>query len=114
MYQLEASLLDDISKVAYHMVEEVKNFFNLWKSGEIYIPKPALRAMGRRYLALRDAPELTIQQVYEFGRLYAFFCLLYPPDGEIPSVAGMAIDYCNLLTLRELSPAPSDEILLMS
>jgi hypothetical protein len=106
MYELQSSLLDDFSKVAYHMVEEVKNFYELWKSGKVYIPLSALRAMGRRYLVLRDAPELTMQQVYEFGRLYAFFCLMYPPDGDIPTVAGMAIDYCNLLTLREVSPAP--------
>ncbi len=104
MYELQESLLDDFSKVAYHTVEEVKNFFELWKSGKIYIPKAGLRAMGRRYLTLRDAETITIQEVFEFGRLYAFFCLMYPPDGEIPSVAGMAIDYCNLLTLRELAP----------
>lgn len=113
MYELESSLLDDFSKVSYRMVEEVRNFFNLWKGGNVYIPQSALRAMGRRYIALRDAPELTIQQVYEFGRLYAFFCLLYPPDGEILSVADMAIDFCNLLTLREVSPSPSADIVLV-
>jgi hypothetical protein len=106
MPELDVSLLDDFDKVAYHVVEEVRNFFELWKSGKVYIPKSALRAMGRRYLALRDTEQITMQQVYEFGRLYAFFCLLYPPDGEMPTVAGMAIDYCNLLTLREVAPLP--------
>ncbi len=110
MYELSESLLDDYSKVAYHLTEEVKNFFNLWKSGEIYIPRPALLAMRRRYLFLRDLETITMPQVYEFGRLYAFFCLMFPPDGEVPSSASIAIDYFNLLTLREVSPAPLLEV----
>jgi len=106
MYELVESLLEDLDKVAYHMAGEVREYFELWKSGKVYIPKSALRAMARRYLALRDAPQLTLPQVYEFGRLYAFFCLAYPPDGELLSNADMAIDFYNLMTLRELSPAP--------
>ncbi len=102
MDELKESVLDDFSKVAYQVVDEVKTFFNLWKAGKVYIPKGALKAMGWRYLALRDTPELTESQVYEFARYYAFFCLMYPPDGEIPSIAGMAIDCCNLLTLRDV------------
>jgi hypothetical protein len=104
MYQLEASLLDDIEKASYEIARQTKDFFQDWKAGRVYIPVQALRAMGRRYLHLRDCDDLLPLEVYEFGRLYAFFCLVYPPDGELPSVADIAIDLCNLINL----PSPTD------
>jgi hypothetical protein len=104
MYQLQASLLDDIEKASYEVARQATEFFNDWKAGKVYIPVQALRAMGRRYLYLRDNDNLLPLEVYEFGRLYAFFCLVYPPDGELPSVAAIAIDFCNLINL----PSPTD------
>jgi hypothetical protein len=104
MYQLEASLIDDIEKASYEVARQAVEFFNEWKSGKVYIPVQALRAMGRRYLVLRDCENLTPLEVYEFGRLYAFFCLLYPPNGELLSVAAIAIDFCNLIN----NPSPTE------
>ena len=97
MQNLPASVLEDIEKSSYEIARRVKQHFDAWQAGEVYIPKSALRAMGRRYLALRDRDDLRPLEVYEFGALYAFFCLMYPPDGEIPSVASLAIDFCNLV-----------------
>ena len=107
MYQLEASLLDDVERTSYEIARQATEFFNDWKSGKVYVPKSALRAMGRRYLVLRDLENLRPLEVYEFGRLYAFFCLVYPPDGEIPTVPGIAIDFCNLINLRQNIPSPT-------
>jgi len=97
MYQLDASVIDDVEKASYEIARRVKQHFDAWQAGEVYIPNSALRAMGRRYLSLRDRDDLRPLEVYEFGALYAFFCLVYPPDGEILSVASLAIDFCNLL-----------------
>jgi len=99
MTELSASVLEDIELASYELARQATELFNDWKAGKVYIPKSALRAMGRRYLVLRDTENLRPLEVYEFGRLYAFFCLAYPPDAEIPTVAGMAIDFCNLLVL---------------
>jgi hypothetical protein len=103
MQNLPASVLEDIEKSSYEIARRVTEYFNAWKAGEVYIPKSALRAMGRRYLFLRDGEDLSAVEVYEFGALYAFFCLMYPPDGEIPTVASMAIDFCNLIN----TPSPT-------
>lgn len=107
MTELSVSVLEDIERASYELSRQATEFFNDWKSGKVYLPKSALRAMGRRYLVLRDTDELRPLEVYEFGRLYAFFCLVYPPDAELPTVAGMAIDFCNLLILREDTPSPT-------
>jgi hypothetical protein len=97
MTELSVSVLDDIERTAYDIARQAREFFDDWKAGRIYIPVAGLRAMGRRYLYLRDAENLKPLEVYEFGRLYAFFCLVYPPNGELPSVAAVAIDFCNLV-----------------
>ena len=107
MYQLDASVIDDIEKASYEIAQRVAVYFQDWKAGRVYIPKSALRAMGRRYLYLRDVQELRPLEVYEFGALFAFFSLMYPPDGDIPSVPGVAIDFCNLLIVRGQSPSPT-------
>lgn len=104
MYQLEASLLDDVERASYEIARQATEFFNDWRAGTVYIPKSALRAMGRRYLVLRDTENLRPLEAYEFGRLYAFFHLLYPPDGGFQSVAELAIDFCNLINL----PSPTE------
>jgi len=106
MNDLSVSVLDDIERVSYEIARQAKQHFDDWKAGKVYIPTSGLRAMGRRYLYLRDVADLRPLEVYEFGRLYAFFCLVYPPDGEIPSAAGLAIDFCNLLIARA-SPSPT-------
>jgi len=108
MTELSVSVLDDIERASYEISRQAQEFFNDWKSGKVYVPNSALRAMGRRYLVLRDLENLRPLEVYEFGRLYAFFCLVYPPDGEIPSVAGMAIDFCNLIVARQNIPSPTE------
>lgn len=96
MYRLEASLLDEVEKVSYDLVRQSTEYFNDYKAGRVYIPRSALRAMGRRYLVLRDQDNLSLLELCEFGRLYAFFCLMYP-NGEVFTVAGIAIDFCNLV-----------------
>lgn len=96
MNNLSESLLQDITRDSYELAKQAKEFFESWQEGKVYIPKSALRAMGRRYLSLRDKPSLSVLELYEFGRLFAFFSLLYP-DGEIPSPADVAVTYCNLL-----------------
>lgn len=108
MYNLNASVIEDIERASYEIADRVANYFQDWKAGRVYIPKSALRAMGRRYLYLRDVQELRTLEVYEYGALFAFFSLMYPPDGEIPSVAGMAIDFCNLLVVREQTHSPTE------
>ena len=108
MPKLSESLLEDIERVAYEIADQEIAYFNAWQRGEVYIPQPALRAMGRRYLTLRDAENLLPIEVFEFGRLYAFFCQLYPPDGFDLTTAGIAIDFCNLLIERENIPSPTE------
>jgi hypothetical protein len=98
MARLDASLHDDIVRDSYELATQAKQRFEDWRAGRVYIPKAALRAMGRRYLHLRDREDLSLVEVYEFGRLFAFFALVYPPDGDIPSPADVAIDFCNLLS----------------
>ena len=105
MDNLSASVIDDIEKASYEIARQAVEHFNDWKAGRVYISQAALRAMGRRYLYVRDLSEPSIHEVYEFGRLYAFFCMMYPPNGEIPSVAGIAIDFCNVLNI----PSPGEE-----
>jgi hypothetical protein len=100
MTKLSASLLDDIEQTSYEIARQAREYFNDWKAGKVYIPVAALRAMGRRYLYLRELADLRSLEVYEFGRLYAFFCLAYPPDGEILSDAAIAIDFSNLMIMR--------------
>ena len=107
MYQLTESLLEDIERVSYQIAQEAKQYFDDWQAGKVYIPQPALKAMGKRYLALRDAENLRPLEVYEFGRLYAFFCQLYPADGFDLTPAGIAIDFCNLLIARDDIPSPT-------
>lgn len=99
MNELSVSVLEDIETASYAIAQEATAYYWDWRNRKIYIPIQALRAMGRRYLYLRDADDLRPLEVYEFGRLYAFFCLVYPPDGELPSPAGIAIDFCNILSL---------------
>lgn len=98
MNELTASVLEDIETASYAIAQEATAYYWDWRNKKIYIPTSALKAMGRRYLHLRDARELYPVEVYEFGRLYAFFSLVYPPDGDIPSPAGISIDFCNLLS----------------
>ena len=107
MNKLEHSLLDDIEGASYEIAKQAVQHFQDWKAGKVYIPKSALRAMGRRYLVLRDVENLLPLELYEFGRLYAFFAQVYPPDGEIPSPAGIAIDFCNLMVGREMNHSPT-------
>ena len=107
MYNLSASVIDDIEKASYEIASRSAEYFRDWKAGRVYIPMSALRAMGRRYLYLRDTQDLLPLEVYEYGALFAFFSLMYPPDGEIPSVPGMAIDFCNLLILRKQNHSPT-------
>lgn len=97
MNYLSESVMQDIERDSYTLAQQAKAHYESWRAGEVYIPKPALRAMGRRYLKLRDRENLTLLEVYEFGRLYAFFALVYPPDGDIPHPAAIAIDFCNVL-----------------
>lgn len=108
MKQLTASVLDDIENASYNIAQQAVDYFNDWKAGRVYIPIRAMQAMGRRYLYLRDAEDLRPLEVYEFGRLFAFFSLVYPPGGEIPSVPGIAIDFCNLLNMRDNIPSPTE------
>jgi hypothetical protein len=108
MTELSVSVLDDIERAAYDIARQAQDFYADWRAGKVYISVPALRAMGRRYLTLRDAENLRPLEVYEYGRLYAFFCCVYPPDGEIPTTAGMAIDFCNLITLRQKTHSPTE------
>lgn len=103
MDKLPNSLLQDIDQASYEIARQARQYFDDWKSGKVYIPMPALRAMGRRYLHLRDVQNLLPLEVYEFGRLYAFFCLVYP-DGELPSLAVIAIDFSNLIIERSTPP----------
>lgn len=103
MSDLNVSLLDCIDDASYQIAKEVKEVFDLWKSGKLYIPKPALRAMGRRYLVLRDR-DLTIPELYEFGRLFCFFALVYPAPGDIPSAAAAAVDFYNWAVTSNHSP----------
>lgn len=96
MYRLKPSLIEDIEKTSYELARQSVEYFNDYKAGRVYIPKSALRVMGRRYLMLRDREDLSLVELCEFGRLYAFFCLMYP-NGEEFTVAGIAIDFCNLI-----------------
>lgn len=96
MYHLEHSLIDEIEKTSYELSRQAMEHFNNYKAGRVYIPPSALRAMGRRYLKLRDRENLSMVDLCEFGRLYGFFCLMYP-NGENFTVAGIAIDFCNLI-----------------
>lgn len=104
------SMLLRIDEEAFQLAQQVQQFFTAWKAGEIYIPKAALRAMGRRYLVLRDNDDLTMQELYEFGRLYAFFCLMYPPNGDIVTPGAIAIDFSNLIIERVNTPSPSASV----
>lgn len=106
MSELNVSLLDDIESTSYEIARQAVEYFNDWKCGRVYIPKPALRAMGRRYIALREMVDMKPLELFEFGRLFAFFAQMYPPDGEIPSTAGIAIDFSNLMIDR-FNKAPS-------
>lgn len=106
MAELNESLLEDIERVSYQIAREAKQYFDDWQAGKVYIPEPAIKAMGRRYLDLRDRPSLLPLEVYEFGRLYAFFAQMYPHDGFDLTPAGIAIDFCNLLISREDVPYP--------
>ena len=96
MNNLSASVMQDIEDSSYALAQQAIELFQEWKAGKYYIPKPALRAMGRRYLKLRDKEVMSLAEVYEFGRLYAFFCLVYP-DGDLPSPADIAVDFYNVL-----------------
>lgn len=107
MSELTESLLEDIERVSYQIAQEARQYFNDWQAGKVYIPEPALRAMGRRYIALRDQAELLPLELYEFGRLYCFFCHVYPADGYDLTSAGIAIDFCNLVIARENIPSPT-------
>jgi hypothetical protein len=108
MSNLSPSVIEDIERASYEIARRSSEYFYDWKAGKVYIPMSALRAMGRRYLYLRDTDNLLPLEVYEYGALFAFFSLMYPPDGEIPTVAGMAIDFCNLLVMREQLPSPTE------
>lgn len=109
MSNLHVSVLDDIETASYEIAKQATQYFQDWKAGKVYISPSALRAMGRRYLTLRDAESLRPLEVYEFGRLYAFFCLAYPPDGELLSVVDIAIDFSNLMIHRDAQvPFPTD------
>jgi len=99
MKRLDASAHEDIVRDSYELAQQARLVFEEYQAGRIYIPRSALKAMGRRYLHLRDADDLSMLEVYEFGRLYAFFSLLYPVHGELPSPADTAVDLCNLLSL---------------
>lgn len=96
MNNLPASVMQDIEDSSYALAQQAIELFQEWKAGKYYIPKPALRAMGRRYLKLRDMQTMSLAEVYEFGRLYAFFSLVYP-DGDLPRPADIAIDFYNVL-----------------
>ena len=91
------TIYDQMVQDSYELARQAKQYFDDWQAGRVYIAKPALRAMGRRYLYLRDKSEMTMLELYEFGRLYAFFALLYP-DGDLPSPADTAVEFCNLLS----------------
>lgn len=108
MKELNASVIEDIELASWEIARQTKTYFEEWQAGKVYISKSALRAMGRRYLYLRDAENLRPLEVYEFGRLYAFFCLLYPPDGDIFSAADIAVDFCNLLVMRQGNHSPTE------
>ena len=107
MTRLTESLLEDIEQVSYTIAQEAIQYFHDWQAGKVYIPQPALKAMGKRYLHLRDLEDLRPLELYEFGRLYAFFCQLYPPDGFDLTAAGIAIDFCNLVIERDNIPSPT-------
>jgi len=87
----------DIELLSYQLAKQAHDHFKACQAGKAYIPKPALRAMGRRYLLLRDRDDLTQLEICEWGRLYAFFALVYAPLGDIPDTAELAIDFCNLV-----------------
>lgn len=89
---------DEIVTHAPTLALQARQLFDEWKSGQFYIPRPALRAMGRRYMALRDKPTLTMIELFEFGRLYGFFALVYPEGLELPSPSAVAVDFCNLFS----------------
>jgi hypothetical protein len=99
MNNLSASLHQDVVTHSRQLAQEAKDLFDGFRSGRVYIPRAALRAMGRRYLHLRGKDDLNMLELFEFGRLYGFFALLYPPDGDIPSPADIAIEFCNLLSM---------------
>lgn len=103
MYKLDASVIDDIETASFVISKQAVAHYNDWKAGKVYISRSALRAMGRRYLYLRDREELLPLELWEFGRLFAFFSLAYPAD-DIPSAAAIAIDFCNLIN----SPSPTE------
>lgn len=100
MYQSDESLLDDIEKMSYVLAQQAVEYYRQWEAGEVKIGKFALRAMARRYMTLRELQTLKPLEVWEFGRLFAFFALVYP-DGEDNSPAALAIDFCNLMIARE-------------
>ena len=89
--------MDEIEQVSYELARQARHHFEAWRSGKFYIPRPALRAMGRRYLWLRSQPSLIMLELCEFGRLYAFFALVYAPFGELQDQSQLAIDFCNLV-----------------
>lgn len=93
-------MTDDVLKAIYQQADAVRQYYEQWHAGQAYIPKPALRAMGRRYLSLRDRDDLSEVEWYEFGRLYAWFALLYAPFGDIPDTSDLAIDFYNLANQR--------------
>lgn len=97
MKNLNPSVLNDIENVSWILAKQAQDYYYAWKSGAVYIPRAALVAMAKRYHSLRDRDDLSLLEVYEFGRLYAFFSLVYPIDNEPPSPAQSAIEFCNLL-----------------
>jgi hypothetical protein len=97
MSDIPASVLDELEQTASYIATQTRIYFDQWRRGEVYIPKPALRAMARRYFVLRDQIELTVAEGQEFMRLYAWFCLTFPPDGHLPSPTDTAVDCLNLL-----------------
>jgi hypothetical protein len=102
MSQITDTQITDLELSAYQIADLVRSHFVNWQNGHAYIPRSALRAMGRRYLVLRDLDELTEGELYEFGRLYAWFALMYAPFGDLPQVPDLAVDFCNLVN----SPPP--------
>jgi len=100
MPALSASQLEDIELMSYQLAQQAVEHYRQWKAGEVKIGKFALRAMARRYMTLRELRTLKPLEVWEFGRLFAFFALVYP-NGDDDTPAGLAIDFCNLMYARE-------------
>lgn len=105
MYQLQPNTIDHIEEASFEIAKQVSDYFKTWRAGLVYIPRSALRAMGRRYLTLRDRDDLSMAEVFEFGRLYAFFALVYGANGETVTAAEIAVDFCNLINTSPPPPA---------